>query len=61
VELDPTGRAAGRGAYLHAERSCAERAVRTGALARALRAPLDRSEAATLVGDERLTQREERT
>jgi uncharacterized protein len=49
VRPDPSGKAAGRGAYLHADPACAERAVRMGALARALKAPLDRTEAARLV------------
>ncbi len=38
VRVDPTGRAPGRGAYLHREAGCIERARRRGALARALNA-----------------------
>jgi predicted RNA-binding protein YlxR (DUF448 family) len=39
VEIDPTGKLAGRGAYLHDRRSCWERALK-GALANALRIDL---------------------
>jgi len=39
VKVDPTGKAAGRGAYLHDRRSCWEAGLR-GALARALRTEL---------------------
>lgn len=39
VRLDPTGKAAGRGAYVHALRSCWERALK-GALAHALKTEL---------------------
>jgi predicted RNA-binding protein YlxR (DUF448 family) len=39
VRIDPTGKAAGRGAYLHDRRSCWEAGLR-GALARALRTEL---------------------
>jgi uncharacterized protein len=49
VSLDPTGRAAGRGAYVHPSRGCLELAFRKGAIARALRASLGQSEAARLV------------
>ena len=49
MHLDATGTAAGRGAYVHADRTCVDRAVRSGALARALRTPLDRAEAARLM------------
>lgn len=40
VAVDVTGRAAGRGAYLHRDAACMEVARRRGALARALRAPV---------------------
>jgi len=40
IELDPTGRVAGRGAYLCADGGCWETALRRGALARALGGPL---------------------
>jgi predicted RNA-binding protein YlxR (DUF448 family) len=39
VRVDPTGKAAGRGAYLHDQRSCWEVGLR-GPLARALRTEL---------------------
>jgi hypothetical protein len=39
VRVDPTGKASGRGAYLHDRRSCWEAGLR-GALARALRTEL---------------------
>ena len=37
---DPTGRLAGRGAYLCDDPACIERAITKGALARALKSPL---------------------
>ncbi|MCS6828036.1 MAG: YlxR family protein [Caldilinea sp.] len=37
VVVDPTGKRAGRGAYVHAERSCWEAAFKGGQLERALR------------------------
>ena len=40
VEIDPSGKAPGRGAYVHEQRSCWEKAL-TGSLARALRTDLD--------------------
>ena len=39
VEVDPTGKMAGRGAYLHNQRSCWERGLK-GALAHALKTEL---------------------
>jgi predicted RNA-binding protein YlxR (DUF448 family) len=39
VQVDPTGKLAGRGAYLHDRRSCWERGLK-GALARALKTEL---------------------
>lgn len=39
VQIDPTGKAAGRGAYLHTQRSCWEKGLK-GSLARALRVEL---------------------
>lgn len=39
VRVDPTGKLAGRGAYLHDKRSCWERGLK-GALAHALKAEL---------------------
>lgn len=40
VELDPTGRAAGRGAYLHASAECLEAARKRRAVDRALGVPV---------------------
>jgi uncharacterized protein len=37
--VDPSGKLAGRGAYLHSQRSCWERGLK-GALANALKTPL---------------------
>jgi uncharacterized protein len=39
VQIDPTGKAAGRGAYLHNQRSCWERGLK-GSLAHALKTEL---------------------
>lgn len=39
VQVDPTGKVAGRGAYLHNQRSCWERGLK-GALAQALKTEL---------------------
>ena len=47
VEVDPTGKRNGRGAYLCAQRSCWEEALKKDRLARALRvtiSPRDRDE-----------------
>jgi uncharacterized protein len=41
VVPDPEQRRPGRGAYLHPDPACVERAVRRRALPRALRAPVD--------------------
>jgi predicted RNA-binding protein YlxR (DUF448 family) len=49
VAVDPTGRAPGRGAYVHLTEECAQGAVRSGGLARALRTPLSGAEAARLL------------
>ena len=38
VRIDPTGRAGGRGAYLHRDPDCIEQGRRRGAVARALKA-----------------------
>ncbi len=40
VRPDATGRAPGRGAYLHRAPECVETARRRGALSRALKAPV---------------------
>jgi uncharacterized protein len=49
VALDLTGRADGRGAYLHQSRMCLKEAVRRGAISKALHTPLGQAEAARLV------------
>ena len=43
VQVDPTGKASGRGAYLHDRHECWERGLK-GALARALKAELTAQE-----------------
>jgi uncharacterized protein len=40
INLDETGRAAGRGAYVCRQEPCLQRAIRTGALGRALETKL---------------------
>jgi uncharacterized protein len=40
VTLDPSGRAAGRGAYVCRDAECIDTAIRKGALSRALKTPL---------------------
>ena len=47
VAVDPSGKANGRGAYLHDRRSCWEKALR-GALAHALKTELNHSDLARL-------------
>lgn len=49
THVDPTGKAAGRGAYLHNLRSCWERGLR-GALAHALRTEISELDRETLRG-----------
>jgi predicted RNA-binding protein YlxR (DUF448 family) len=51
IAVDQTGRAAGRGAYLHPDQACLQRAARAGSLARALRTSLDPAETARLMQD----------
>lgn len=51
VRIDPGGKAAGRGAYVHRDRACARTAIERGALVRALRARLDPDGAARLRDD----------
>jgi predicted RNA-binding protein YlxR (DUF448 family) len=48
VAIDPTGKAAGRGAYLHDRRSCWQAALANGALEQALRVNLDEAQRAQL-------------
>ena len=44
VEIDPTGKAQGRGAYLHNRRECWEKALASSALDHALKATLTEAE-----------------
>ena len=48
VVVDPSGKMPGRGAYIHQQRSCWERALK-GSLARALRVELDQAVKTALV------------
>jgi predicted RNA-binding protein YlxR (DUF448 family) len=48
VEVDPTGRKNGRGAYLHADPSCWEAAFRRKALQHALKTELSDADRAAL-------------
>jgi predicted RNA-binding protein YlxR (DUF448 family) len=48
VRPDPTGKAPGRGAYLHPDAACLRLALRRGALAQALRTRLSDEEAGNL-------------
>lgn len=48
VELDPTGKKSGRGAYLCAKRSCWDLALRKGILERELEVTLDPEDRAAL-------------
>jgi uncharacterized protein len=50
IEIDPSARAAGRGAYVHASAACVDRALRHGALGRALRTSIAPDEARKLRG-----------
>lgn len=43
ITYDPTWRAAGRGAYVCCDLACVEKALRTGALSRSLKAPVPES------------------
>ena len=51
VVADPSGRAPGRGAYVHRDRACVDAAVGRGALWRALRTGADPDAAARLRRD----------
>ena len=48
VQVDPTGKAAGRGAYVHNRRTCWEAALQNGALDRALKLTLIEADRAAL-------------
>jgi predicted RNA-binding protein YlxR (DUF448 family) len=49
VEIDPSGKAAGRGAYLHDRRACWERALGRRALDQALRMTVNEVDRARLL------------
>jgi hypothetical protein len=49
VEVDRTGHAPGRGAYVHDDTDCVRRAMRAGGIARALRVGWSERETARLV------------
>jgi predicted RNA-binding protein YlxR (DUF448 family) len=49
VRLDPTGKAAGRGAYLHTQLACWEKALNGKALDRALKTDMSDTDRATLL------------
>lgn len=48
VAVDPTGRAPGRGAYLHPARACWEKALKGATMNRTLRTTLSHEDAAAL-------------
>jgi hypothetical protein len=48
VRVDPSGKTAGRGAYLHERRACWEQALASGALAHALKLELSAAAQAEL-------------
>lgn len=48
VTVDPTGKLAGRGAYLCADRTCWNKALKISALNRALKTPLTEDEVVAL-------------
>jgi hypothetical protein len=48
--VDPTGRLAGRGAYVCRSAACLDKAITKGALSRALRTPLPTDLRASLAG-----------
>ncbi len=59
VKIDPTSKMAGRGAYVHEQRSCWERALR-GSLSRALRTELTPEDRQDLVAFmDQLTERQD--
>jgi uncharacterized protein len=49
VGVDPTGKAPGRGAYVHRDGECIRSALRRGSMARALKATLGEAEAGRLM------------
>lgn len=48
VRVDPTGRAPGRGAYIHADRACWEKALKGATMNRTLKITLTTNDAAVL-------------
>ena len=50
VEIDPTGRKPGRGAYLHDSKDCWEKALKRGILARALKTEIGQENMDALQG-----------
>ncbi len=57
VTVDPTGKLAGRGAYVHNERACWETAIKGGRLEQALRTKLSADNRAVIVAAlERMTE-----
>lgn len=48
VRVDPSGKAAGRGAYLHNRRACWDQALSGGVLERALKTTLEAADRAAL-------------
>ncbi len=44
VRIDPSGKLAGRGAYLHESKDCWEKALKRGTLARSLKAEISSSD-----------------
>ena len=48
VEVDPTGKKPGRGAYLHRASACVEQGLRKGKLARALKVSLSPTDLSSL-------------
>ena len=51
VVIDPTGKAAGRGAYVHDARTCWEAAIKGGRLEQALRTKITAAERTALVAE----------
>jgi predicted RNA-binding protein YlxR (DUF448 family) len=51
IRVDETGRAPGRGAYVHAAVECVRRAGRAGAIGRALRTGVDAAEVSRLMAE----------
>ncbi len=49
VQRDATGKMAGRGAYVHEKRSCWEKAIQRGTLARNLKVELTEEDKANLI------------